>query len=79
MEAPVQLATYSAAFKNQHKYFTLRGFIFAQEMAHCDADFAVEYIKPFYNVTKILSPMHNDNHSFVGDFSMWLFIRIFAG
>ncbi len=33
MEDPVQLAAYSAAFKNQHKYFTLRGYIFAQEMA----------------------------------------------
>ncbi len=33
MADPVQIATYVAAFKNQHKYFTLRGFVFAQEMA----------------------------------------------
>ncbi len=33
MADPVQLAAYSAEFKNQKKYSTLRGYIFAQEMA----------------------------------------------
>ncbi len=32
MQNPEQLATYVAAFKKQKKYFTLRGYIFAQEM-----------------------------------------------
>ena len=33
LETPATRATYEAAFKKQHKYITLRGYVFAQEYA----------------------------------------------